>query len=80
MNAIDLLNSRHRSVEKVFSQIEGATAAAKKKELCNEIIDSLAAHAAIEETSILSGGESQADGTRGYNQALPQCSESRPPR
>jgi len=49
MNAIDLLKSQHRAVEKLFSKLEAAKGTAKKQEVFNEIADSLAAHAAIEE-------------------------------
>ena len=49
MNAIDLLKSQHRTVEKLFSKIAGAKGASKKQELFNQLADSLAGHAAIEE-------------------------------
>src|SRR3954466_5751849 len=49
MSAIDLLESQHREVEKLFSQIEKAKDGAKKTELFEEIADKLAIHAAIEE-------------------------------
>lgn len=49
MNAIDLLKSQHRTVEKLFSKIAGAKEDAKKQELFNQVADALAAHAAIEE-------------------------------
>jgi hemerythrin superfamily protein len=49
MSAIDLLESQHREVEKLFSQIEKAKDNEKKTELFNEIADKLAVHAAIEE-------------------------------
>src|SRR3982751_5715002 len=49
MSAIDLLESQHREVEKLFSQIEKAKDNEKKTELFNEIADKLAVHASIEE-------------------------------
>jgi hemerythrin superfamily protein len=49
MSAIDLLESQHREVEKLFSQIEKAKDSAKKTELFEQIADKLAIHAAIEE-------------------------------
>jgi hemerythrin superfamily protein len=49
MNAIDLLKSQHRAVEKLFSQAESAKDTDKKQSLFNKIADSLAVHAAIEE-------------------------------
>lgn len=49
MNAIDLLLSQHRAVEKLFSKIEKASSASAKADLFEEIADSLAVHAAIEE-------------------------------
>ena len=49
MNAVDLLLSQHREVEKLFSKIESAKSADKKAELFDEIADSLAIHATIEE-------------------------------
>jgi hemerythrin superfamily protein len=49
MNAIDLLESQHREVEKLFAKIEKATDAATKGDLFEQIADKLAVHAAIEE-------------------------------
>jgi hemerythrin-like domain-containing protein len=48
MNAIKLLESQHREMEKMFAQIEKAKTGAKKK-LFERLADSLAMHAAIEE-------------------------------
>lgn len=49
MNAIDLLESQHRAVETLFSKIESAKDPRKKTELFEQLADSLATHAAIEE-------------------------------
>ena len=49
MSAIDLLESQHREVEKLFSQIEKAKDSEKKTQLFQETADKLAIHAAIEE-------------------------------
>jgi hemerythrin superfamily protein len=49
MNAIDLLKSQHREVEKLFSQAEKSKDASKKEQLFIKIADSLAVHATIEE-------------------------------
>ena len=49
MSAIDLLESQHREVEKLFTQIEKAKGDDKKTRLFEEIADKLAVHAAIEE-------------------------------
>ena len=49
MSAIDLLESQHREVEKLFSQIEKAKDSDKKTQLFEQIADKLAIHAAIEE-------------------------------
>src|SRR5437868_428211 len=49
MNAIDLLESQHRDVEDLFSEIEEAKNADAKTELFEQLADSLATHAAIEE-------------------------------
>ncbi|HVV48770.1 MAG TPA: hemerythrin domain-containing protein [Polyangia bacterium] len=49
MSAIDLLESQHREVEKLFSQIEKASDSEKKTQLFEQIADKLAIHAAIEE-------------------------------
>lgn len=48
MNAIDLLKQQHREVEKLFKSIEKAGPDEKEK-LFDELADSLAVHAAIEE-------------------------------
>jgi len=49
MNAIDLLESQHREVEKLFSKIEKSKSDAVKGRLFEEIADKLAVHASIEE-------------------------------
>ncbi len=49
MNAVELLKSQHRVVEKLFAKIEAAKDPAKKGQLFAEIADGLAAHATIEE-------------------------------
>jgi hemerythrin superfamily protein len=49
MNAIDLLKSQHREVEKLFSKIDKAKDARTKQSLFGQIADALAGHAAIEE-------------------------------
>jgi len=49
MSAIDLRESQHREVEKLFSQIEKAKDSEKKTQLFQETADKLAIHAAIEE-------------------------------
>jgi hemerythrin superfamily protein len=49
MSAIDLLESQHRQVEKLFKQLEKATKSDRKQRLFEEIADKLAVHAAIEE-------------------------------
>lgn len=49
MNAIKLLKSQHREVEKLFTKLETARDPEKKEELFTEIADSLAVHTAIEE-------------------------------
>ena len=49
MSAIDLLESQHREVEKLFKQFEKATSGEKKMRVFEEIADKLAIHAAIEE-------------------------------
>jgi hemerythrin superfamily protein len=49
MNAIDLLKSQHREVEKLFAQIDKAKTPAAKEKLFEQIADSLAVHATIEE-------------------------------
>jgi len=48
MNAIDLLEQQHREVEKLFKKIEKA-GPDEKEQLFDELADSLAVHAAIEE-------------------------------
>ena len=48
MNAIELLEQQHREVEKLFGKIEKAESG-EKEELFDQIADSLAVHAAIEE-------------------------------
>jgi hemerythrin superfamily protein len=49
MNAIDLLESQHREVEDLFTRIDKAKATGTKEKLFEELADSLAVHAAIEE-------------------------------
>jgi len=49
MDAIELLESQHREVEEIFSQIEDADDPATKNDLFEELADKLAIHAAIEE-------------------------------
>jgi hemerythrin superfamily protein len=49
MGAIELLESQHREVEKLFSQIEKAREAKRKTTLFEQLADKLAVHAAIEE-------------------------------
>ena len=49
MDAIELLESQHREVEDLFSQIEDAKGAKEKEQLFEQIADALAMHAAIEE-------------------------------
>jgi hemerythrin superfamily protein len=49
MSAIDLLESQHREVEKLFQKIEKASKGEEKMRLFEEIADKLAIHAAIEE-------------------------------
>ena len=49
MNAIKLLESQHREVAKMFAEIEKAKSASAKEKLFEQLADSLAVHAAIEE-------------------------------
>jgi hemerythrin superfamily protein len=49
MDAIELLKSQHRKVEKLFKQIEKSDDSEHKQELFEELADNLAAHSAIEE-------------------------------
>ena len=49
MNAIDLLKSQHRDVERLFSKIDNARGAKSKQTIFETLADSLAAHATIEE-------------------------------
>ena len=49
MNAIELLESQHREVEKLLSRIESAKEPSEKQRLFETIADHLAVHAAIEE-------------------------------
>jgi hemerythrin superfamily protein len=49
MNAVDLLESQHREVEKLFAKLEKATKKPDKKKLFAQIADDLAMHATIEE-------------------------------
>lgn len=49
MSAIELLESQHREVEEMFSQIEKAKDPKRKTALFEELADKLAVHAAIEE-------------------------------
>jgi hemerythrin superfamily protein len=49
MNAIELLTSQHRDVEKLFAAIPAARDAKQKQQLFAELADALAIHAKIEE-------------------------------
>lgn len=49
MNAIDLLKSQHRDVEKLFSRMDSAKGQKSKQAIFGQLADSLAAHATIEE-------------------------------
>jgi hemerythrin superfamily protein len=49
MNAIELLKSQHRAVEKLFAQIVKAKTTDAKQKLFDQLADSLAVHATIEE-------------------------------
>jgi hemerythrin superfamily protein len=49
MNAIELLESQHREVEDLFSQIEGTRDSDEKDRLFIELADRLAIHTSIEE-------------------------------
>jgi len=49
MSAIDLLESQHREVEKLFQKFEKTSSGEEKISLFEEIADKLAIHAAIEE-------------------------------
>ena len=49
MSAIDLLESQHREVEKLFNQLEKAKDVDRKANLFDDLADKLAVHAAIEE-------------------------------
>jgi hemerythrin superfamily protein len=51
VNAIDLLEKQHEEVEKMFEKFEraGENARKTKERLCQELADSLAIHAEIEE-------------------------------
>ncbi|HEY4221146.1 MAG TPA: hemerythrin domain-containing protein [Myxococcota bacterium] len=49
MNAIELLESQHRLVEDLFSQLQDSDESDQKQELFDQIADALAAHATIEE-------------------------------
>ena len=49
MDAMKLLEQQHDEVTKLFAKLEDARGGERKKALCNEISDALAAHATIEE-------------------------------
>jgi len=49
MDAIELLESQHREVEKLFAKIEKAKSEDVKAQLFEELADNLAVHASIEE-------------------------------
>lgn len=49
MNAIELLKSQHRAVEKLFAKLESAKDAKGKRAAFEALADSLAGHATIEE-------------------------------
>lgn len=49
MNAIELLESQHRQVEEMFAQIASTADSATRSRVFEDLADSLAIHAAIEE-------------------------------
>jgi hemerythrin-like domain-containing protein len=49
MNAVNLLKSQHREVEKLFKEIESAEEPEDKQALFDDLADKLAIHAKIEE-------------------------------
>jgi len=49
MNAIDILKSQHREVEKLFKQFEEASDISLREEIAGTICDKLAVHATLEE-------------------------------
>jgi hemerythrin superfamily protein len=49
MNAVKLLKQQHREVESLFKKFEKASEASEKKQIFEQIADSLAVHATIEE-------------------------------
>ena len=49
MDAVELLSSQHREVEKLFKEIENAENAEDKEALFEDLADKLAIHAKIEE-------------------------------
>jgi hypothetical protein len=49
MDAVELLSSQHREVEKLFEEIENAENAEDKEALFEDLADKLAIHARIEE-------------------------------
>jgi hemerythrin superfamily protein len=49
MNAVELLESQHREVEKLFAKIDKATTPRDKATLFAQLADALAMHASIEE-------------------------------
>jgi hemerythrin superfamily protein len=49
MNAVELLESQHRDVEKLFAKIDKATTPRDKAALFAQLADALAMHASIEE-------------------------------
>ena len=58
MSAIDMLESQHREVEKLFAAFEKANAA-KKREIFLQIADKLAVHATIEEKHFYPAAKSE---------------------
>jgi hypothetical protein len=50
MNALELLTAQHDEVDALFAEIEETDDAEEKAQLFDELADSLAAHAKIEET------------------------------
>src|SRR5262245_33492104 len=49
MNAIKMLEEQHREVEKLFEQLDGMPAGTSQRKAFEELADTIAIHAAIEE-------------------------------
>jgi hemerythrin-like domain-containing protein len=49
MDAVELIKQDHRTVDGLFKQFEGASSAAQKGNIVNQVIRELSIHAAIEE-------------------------------